>query len=49
MNREFGKWSMHAIPHALVMSTTGGMGKSANTFYKSLAGMMTEKRSTEYM
>ena len=38
----------HASFTPLVMSTTGGMGKSANTFYKRLAAMMSEKRSTVY-
>ena len=32
----------------LVMSTTGGMGKAASTFYKRLASMLSEKRGISY-
>ena len=32
----------------LVMSVTGGMGKSATVFYKRLASMISEKRNTPY-
>ena len=32
----------------LVLSTTGGMGRSATTLYKRLASMMAEKRGTAY-
>ena len=32
----------------LVMSTTGGMGKAATTFYKRLASMLSEKRDVSY-
>lgn len=32
----------------LVMSTTGGMGNSATTFYKRLAAMLSEKRDISY-
>ena len=32
----------------LVMSTTGGMGKAASTFYKRLASMLSEKRDVSY-
>ena len=30
------------------MSTTGGMGKAASTFYKRLASMLSEKRDVSY-
>ena len=30
------------------MSTTGGMGKAASTFYKRLASMLSEKRDISY-
>ena len=32
----------------LIMSVTGGMGKSATTFYKRLASMISKKRDTPY-
>ena len=32
----------------LVMSTTGGMGKAASTFYKRLASMLSEKKDISY-
>ena len=32
----------------LVMSTTGGMGRAATTFFKRLASMISEKKNTEY-
>ena len=32
----------------LVMSTTGGMGRAATTFYKRLASMISEKQNTHY-
>ena len=32
----------------LVMSTTGGMGRAATTFYKRLASMIGEKQNTHY-
>lgn len=32
----------------LVLSTTGGMGRAATTFYKRLASMLAEKRDTPY-
>ena len=32
----------------LVFSTTGGMGKLAQTFYRRLASMLSEKRNTNY-
>ena len=38
----------HATLTPLVMSTTGGMGKAAVTFYKRLASMLSEKRDTPY-
>ena len=38
----------HATFTPLVMSVTGGMGKSATTFYKRLASMISEKRDTPY-
>ena len=38
----------HASFTPLVMSTTGGMGKAATTFYKTLASTISEKRNTEY-
>ena len=38
----------HATFTPLVMSTTGGMGRAATTFYKRLASMISEKRDTEY-
>ena len=31
-----------------VMSTTGGMGRAATTFFKKLASMINEKKNTEY-
>ena len=30
------------------MSTTGGMGRAANTFYKRLASMLSEKKDVPY-
>ena len=38
----------HATFTPLVMSTTGGMGKAATTFYKGLAPMLSEKRDVPY-
>ena len=38
----------HATFTPLVMSTTGGMGKAATTFYKRLASMLSEKRDVPY-
>ena len=38
----------HASFTPLVMSTTGGMGRAATTFYKRLAAMISEKRGTDY-
>ena len=38
----------HASFTPLVMSTTGGMGRAATTFYKHLAAMISEKRGTDY-
>ena len=32
----------------LVISTTGGMGKAATTFYKRLASMISDKRDVSY-
>ena len=32
----------------LVLSTTGGMGRAATTFYKRLAAMLSEKRDVPY-
>ena len=38
----------HSTFTPLVMSTTGGMGKAAATFYKRLASMLSEKRDAPY-
>ena len=38
----------HATFTPLVMSTSGGMGKAATTFYKRLASMLSEKRDVSY-
>ena len=38
----------HATFTPLVMSTTGGMGRAATTFYRRLAPMISEKRNTSY-
>ena len=38
----------HATFTPLVMSTSGGMGKAATTFYKRLASMLREKRDVSY-
>ena len=38
----------HATFTPLVMSTTGGMGKTATTFYKRLASMISDKRDISY-
>ena len=38
----------HATFTPLVMSTTGGMGKYAITFFKRLASMISDKRATPY-
>ena len=38
----------HATFTPLVMSTTGGMGKAATTFYKRLTSMLSEKRDVPY-
>ena len=38
----------HATFTPLIMSTTGGMGRAATTFYKRFASMISEKRDTEY-
>ena len=38
----------HATFTPLVMSTTGGMGKAATTFYKRPASMISEKKNTVY-
>ena len=38
----------HATFTPLVLSTMGGMGRAATTFYKRLAAMMAEKRDVPY-
>ena len=38
----------HATFTPLDMSATGAMGRTATTFYKRLASMVSEKRNTEY-
>ena len=38
----------HATFTPLVLSTTGGMGRAATTFYKRLASMVAEKRDVSY-
>ena len=38
----------HATFTPLVLSTTGGMGRAATTFYKRLASMVAEKRDVPY-
>ena len=38
----------HATFTPLVLSTTGGMGRAATTFYKRLAAMVAEKRDVPY-
>ena len=38
----------HATFTPLVMSTTGGMGRAATTFYRRLASMISEKMNTSY-
>ena len=38
----------HSTFTPLVMSTTGGMGRAASTFYKRLASMLSEKRDASY-
>ena len=38
----------HATFTPLVLSTTGGMGRAATTFYKRLASMVAEKRNVPY-
>jgi len=38
----------HATFTPLVLSTTGGMGRAATTFYKRLAAMLAEKRDVPY-
>ena len=38
----------HATFTPLVLSVTGGMGRSATTFYKRLAAMIGEKKDTSY-
>ena len=43
---------IHEVEHAtftpLVMSSTGGMGRAATTFYKRLASMISDKRGVPY-
>ena len=38
----------HSTFSPLVLSTTGGMGRAATTFYKRLASMVAEKRDVPY-
>ena len=38
----------HGVFTPLVLSTTGGMGREAQTFYKHLAGMLSHKRDVPY-
>ena len=38
----------HATFTPLVLSTTGGMGRAATTFYKSLSSMVAEKQDIPY-
>ena len=38
----------HSTFTPLVLSTTGGMGRAATTFYKRLAAMLSEKRDVPY-
>ena len=38
----------HGVFTPLVMSTTGGMGREAQTFYKRLADMLAQKREMQY-
>ncbi len=38
----------HSTFTPLVLSASGGMGRSATTFYKRLAGMICEKKDTSY-
>ena len=38
----------HASFTPLVLSTTGGMGRAATTFYRRLASMLAEKKDTSY-
>ena len=38
----------HATFTPLVLSTTGGMGRAATTFYKRLSSMVAEKRNVSY-
>ncbi len=38
----------HSTFTPLVLSVSGGMGRSATTFYKRLAGMICEKKDTSY-
>ena len=38
----------HSIFTPLVLSSTGGMGKAATTFYKRLSSMLSEKRDVPY-
>ena len=38
----------HSTFTPLVLSTTGGMGRAATTFYRRLAAMLSEKRDVPY-
>ena len=38
----------HSTFRPLVMSTTGGMGRAATTFFKRLASLLSEKRTVSY-
>ena len=38
----------HSTFTPLVLSSTGGMGKAATTFYKRLSSMLSEKRDVPY-
>ena len=48
MPNAFVKWSEHGLFTPLVLSTTGGMGREAETFYKRLADEISRKERKEY-
>lgn len=43
MKRESGLWSMVTSHIPLVFTTAGGIGPDANSFYKRLSSMLSDK------